>query len=189
MTDSPRNPGNADERSKVGAVRSTGRRRLLQAGISAVPVVMTVASRPVLAQTGNCQSPSGFVSGNASHPGAVTCSGRTPTYWMNHTSWPSGSPTLDYATTKVKAVFGGSDNHTLLSVLGGGNSDPKALIVAAYLNVRSSPPLIPATILTLVQVQHIWTEFLATGGYSPRTGVHWSAAELVDYLQRVEPNL
>ena len=190
MADSPRNPGNAGERSSVRAVGSAGRRRLLQAGISAAPVVMTVLSRPVLAQPGNCQSPSGFVSGNASNPGMNMCYGKAPTYWVTQTPWPAGSPTLNPATTRVEDVFVGSTDITLLkTVLGGGNANPKALIVAAYLNIRNSPPLIPPTVLGLLQVQHMWTEFAATYGYTPSTGAHWSPAELVDYLQRIEPNL
>jgi len=192
MADSPRNPGNAGERSSVRAVGSAGRRRLLQAGISAAPVVMTVLSRPVLAQAGNCQSPSGFVSGNASNPGMNMCYGKAPTYWVTQTPWPAGLPDLNPPSGHVKVyyVFGGTDHHTTLrAVLGGGNADPKALIAAAYLNIRNSPPLIPPAVLGLPQVQHMWTEFAATYGYTPSTGAHWSPAELVDYLQRIEPNL
>ena len=74
MTDSPKDPGMAGEPPKSRVLSSAGRRRLLQAGISAAPVIMTVASRPVLATT-NCRTPSGFVSGNVSNSTGVTCLG------------------------------------------------------------------------------------------------------------------
>jgi hypothetical protein len=146
---------------------------------------MTVVSRPVLAGTGgNCQSPSGFTSGNASNLGSAVCTGRTPASWVTQTPWPTGTPTLNPSTTTVKDVFGGLDTTLLKTVLGGGNADAKALIAAAYLNVRDFR--IPTTVLTLQQVQHMWTEFILTKGYSPSTGTaHWTAAELIDYLQRI----
>jgi len=191
MADSPRNPGKAGERSSVRTVGSAGRRRLLQAGISTAPVVMTVLSRPVLAQAGNCQSPSGFVSGNASNPGMNMCTGRTPSYWVTQgqyqNGWPAGSPDLTHPDhVKVKKVFGGNDYTKLLDVLNRGAADATAQIAAAYLNIRAGG-LIPPTVLTLAQVQHMWTENAATlgGGYTPSAGAHWSAAELVDYLQRL----
>ena len=188
MIDSPRNPGKAGEPPNTRAVPSPGRRRLLQAGISAAPVIMTVASRPVLA-AGNCQSPSGFVSGNASNQGTTVCTGRTPAYWAGQSTWPTGDPNLDPNVTKVQDVFRGSSDVSLLkAVLGGGSADVKAQIVAAYLNIRYSSLLIPPTVLTLTQVQHMWTEFAANQGYTPSTGAHWNAGELLDYLQRIQPN-
>src|ERR1700720_1142661 len=99
MADSPRSVGNAREPSKVGIAPSSGRRRILRAGISAAPVVMTVASRPVLGGPAFCQSPSATLSGNLSNPGAGggICAGRTPGYWKNYQpgnsgghTWPSG---------------------------------------------------------------------------------------------------
>src|SRR5204863_5606000 len=50
---------------------SLGRRRVLRAG-SMAPVVMTVASRPVLGGPA-CQSPSGTLSGNLSQIGRASC--------------------------------------------------------------------------------------------------------------------
>jgi len=188
MTDSPKVPHSAGMKPDVLEVGSAGRRRLLQAGISTAPVIMTVLSRPVLAQAGNCQSPSGFVSGNASNPGMNMCSGFTPAYWVTQgqtpNGWPAGTPSLTHPDhVKVKKVFGGTDQTTkLLDVLNGTNAP--AQIAAAYLNIRAGG-LIPPTVLALAQVQHMWTEFAATGGYTPSAGAHWDAAELVDYLQRL----
>src|SRR5262249_768126 len=107
MTDSPNNPGPDQKKSDVRSIRSVGRSRLLQAGLSAAPVVMTVARRPGLAQGGNCQSPSGFVSGNASSAGNATCTGLTPAHWVTAT-WPGGSPALvknNPGGTRVKDIW------------------------------------------------------------------------------------
>ena len=82
MIDSPNSPGQADKPSNGGSVRSASRRRLLQAGISAAPVAMTVASRPVLATTnppGTCPAPSGFIStATISGPPGGPCAGLSP---------------------------------------------------------------------------------------------------------------
>ena len=87
MIDSPKMPGETGKQPDAGAVPSSGRRRLLQAGISAAPVVMTVVSRPVLAV--QCDSPSGFTSLSPSHPGPGMCGGHTPSMWLGDTAnWP-----------------------------------------------------------------------------------------------------
>ncbi len=60
---------------------SPGRRRLLKGAAIGTPVIMTLASRPVLAT--NC-SISGNMSGNLSHHDEFICDGRTPGYWGEH---------------------------------------------------------------------------------------------------------
>jgi len=76
---------------------SESRRKFGKAGLAVgSAVILTVASRPVLANYGAmCKSPSGFVSGNVSQHGTpLTCAGRTPGYWKecyhNGHYWPSG---------------------------------------------------------------------------------------------------
>src|SRR6202171_4386663 len=68
------------------------RRRFLQGGLAVAPVLMTLVSRPVLAQ--QCTTPSGFVSLGASTAGrGVLCIGHMPSYWahpVNFSQWPSG---------------------------------------------------------------------------------------------------
>ena len=72
------------------APRSRVRRRLLQGGLSTGPVLMTVASRPVLGQTA-CQSPSAFLSAPTSGTRTLqVCSGLTPDQWKAiPDQWPS----------------------------------------------------------------------------------------------------
>ena len=209
MIDSPRNPGKAGEPPNTGAVRSPGRRRLLQAGISATPVVMTVVSRPVLAA--QCNSPSAFFSGNESNVGggALSCFGRTPGYWkqpQHFAEWPSGSYPIDvtgpppHADTKFLDVFPtGPLYHdsflglTLLCVLeplcsgGGPPFDVARHIVAALLNNLAVPKLVPDTVLSAAMIQAIWRSYSTTDSYSPGTGPGWNHTQIVNYLITTMP--
>jgi hypothetical protein len=67
---------------------SADRRRWLKAGLSTTPVLMTVASRPVLAQAPGL-TPSAFMSGRASGPTGAECAGRSPLAWSSSDDWPS----------------------------------------------------------------------------------------------------
>jgi hypothetical protein len=79
---------------------NTSRRRFTRLGLGASGVVMTLASRSVLAQSA-CKSPSGFLSNNASaHTDPAVCTGSDPAGWSASTSWP-----IDEKTTFV-SVFG-----------------------------------------------------------------------------------
>jgi len=63
------------------------RRRMLKGAVVSVPLIMTVTSRPVLA---NHCSVSGTLSGNLSTPHDHICVGLTPGYWGQHPyEWPS----------------------------------------------------------------------------------------------------
>src|SRR5688572_23119196 len=108
-----------------------GRRRLLQGGLSAAPLLMTVVSRPALGGGSNgsrCYSPSGFVSMPTSEHGQPQfCTGRTPGFWkqsQKFNEWPY--PYLPVAkngkpATKFSDVFtpvGPYAGKTLLEVLG-----------------------------------------------------------------------
>src|SRR6266705_5594656 len=119
----PKSSSDSPPRNSVAPV--AGRRRLLRGGLAAAPVLLTLVSRPVLAQ--QCTTPSGYVSLNASTAGrGVACSGHLPSYWanpLNFGQWPSGyKPTNPQATLfgPPQGVFGNSPyngNPTLLDVL------------------------------------------------------------------------
>ncbi len=65
---------------------NTSRRRFVLGGGAMAPVIVTLASRPALA---NVCSVSGTLSGNMSRPDAVDCRGLTPSYWQTHPGqWP-----------------------------------------------------------------------------------------------------
>ena len=188
-------PPTSNRPTKGGTDPDLKRRRLLQGGLASAPVLMTLVSRPVLAQ---CQSPSGFVSGNASTAGNATrviCSGRKPDFWQqpqNFGSWvapyfPTTVVGLHQATL-FDAVFGGNafPNQTLLDVLqnvGGPPNDIARFLVAALLNVAAGL----APVLTLRSLQHIWSEYSTTGGYTPTAGAHWDHDEIISYLLSTMP--
>lgn len=183
MTDSPGNPDNAGASRNGGTVRNAGRRQLLRAGMATAPVVMTVASRPVLALV--CDSPSGFTSLNVSHPGHDVCSGKDPAGVLAEMS-------ADERNTKFYKIFPTADSgfgsvvkdQKLEEVIGHSSEAPWGLaqeIIAAYFNVAKGR--IPASILTHPAIMHIWQDYDLTGGYSPRAGAQWSYNEIVTYLK------
>jgi hypothetical protein len=191
MTDSPKMPDGTGQRPDAVVVPSSGRRRMLKAGISATPVVMTVISRPVLAV--GCDSPSGFTSLSQSHPGPGTCSGHAPTYWSDQTHWGEWPPTFTPATLFVARFPTGGPwlsamaSDTLGYVIDSTMSPSgipyglARLIIAAYFNA-GVPILGTSTLLSQVTVQHIWLEWSTTGSFSPRTGASWKYDEIVAYL-------
>lgn len=185
-------PDRPDARNATeGAPRDRGRRRLLQGGLVATPVVMTVASRPVLGQA--CQTPSAFVSGTISGPHGTTCAGMSAAQWLS----ASTSVWTAAGFNKNSAMFGGQQgafenspypNGTKLTdVLAFPVNSPPNIndvareIVAALLNASSnrlgSPP-----VLTVAMVKDIWKEAVQSLAYSPTPGVSWNFSELLAYL-------
>lgn len=187
MTDPTKTNAN-DPPLQPSADPFAGRRRLLQGGLAVGPVLMTLVSRPVLAQqAGLCTTPSGFVSANASTAGrGVICTGHTPDIWKANATpqaWPQGFPPsrtfdsiFDHDSTHYPA------NTSLLDILNLAPTpsfdDLARYIVAALLNAAAS--LTP--VLSVNAVKGIWNEYLATGSFSPSSGVHWNHDEIVSYL-------
>jgi hypothetical protein len=193
---SPERPSNEGKRPV------TARRRLLQGGLSAAPVLMTLLSRPVLGQT--CQSPSGFTSANASNVGTTAnCTGHLPAFWANPTNfsqWPTGfvpvhvpsgpqetkfgPPNGVFSNAPNSAPFNGQPSLLdALSFTGNATNDVARYVSAAVLNAAKG--LTP--VLTVQQVKDIWAEYGATGYggagyYSPTAGARWFAPEIIAYL-------
>lgn len=184
------------------------RRRFSMSGLAVSGVVLTLASRPVLA--GQCLSPSGFQSGNVSHHGTpTTCSGRTPGYWGTHPEeWPSpyepGECKSDKPGACMKAdkwedgtlfcsVFSCSGNGSIYTgksmmqvILLGGGDDLQQLgahIVSALLNAKKGW----TPVLTEVQVIGMFNEWNLHGYFEPTAGVKWYAADIVTYLKTTMP--
>ena len=152
---------------------------------------MTLVSRPVLAAvtSGQCTTPSGFVSLNASNAGrGVSCSGRTAAYWadpLNFNQWPSGfraengggGPATNFSGppngvfAPVPPFFNSGNGNpiphpTLLEVLNGtatthdATTDSVAKAVsAAVLNAAAGL----APVLSVQLVKDIWAEYGQTG--------------------------
>jgi hypothetical protein len=186
-------PSSTEPSSSASGDPRAGRRRLLQGALASAPVLMTLVSRPVLAQ--QCTTPSGFVSANASTAGrGVVCTGRTADYWKNTSAWTSSWPSPSYQpTTLFDSVFAHNSTYypgrTLRDVLdpqvvgAGSPNDVARAIVAALLNAQAgyTPPL------SVTAVKGIWSEFITTGSFSPSSGVHWNANDIIAYLQTTQP--
>ena len=184
--------------SCVNSIREQ-RRRLLRVSIAAPPIMMTLISRPALGTGLGCNTPSGFLSGNLSRPStSQSCSGRTPGYWKNHTEsgewpapyYPAAAPgTGGHQATKFHDVFSGSycGTQTFLTVMqnssGGGTDAVSNHCAAAVLNAAKGW----TPVLTVGQVQNIWSEYISKGYFEPTAGIKWYAAEVVAYLKTTMP--
>ena len=183
-----------------------GRRRLLQGGLGVSPVLLTLVSRPVLGQQGQCFTPSGFVSMPTSQHGQPQmCIGRTPGFWkqdQKFPEWPAPPyfPTTvtgpgGHAATTFNSVLTAtpspySNTMTFLDVLrtedqgfSGPPHDVARHIVASLLNVAKG--WVP--VLTAELVKLIWRDYVSTGGgtigfFEPTAGVRWQHEQIVQYL-------
>lgn len=200
MSDNDQNSPVPGPSGQQGKPVDATRRRLGQAALGAVPVLLAMRHRPVRAAWA-CHSPSGFssMSLNTSYqPNEPQfCQGRSPGYWVNHPdNWPAGfNPALkakDGGTRFVEAFGGGGahfnvsnpNNLTMMRVLTlKGYQDPQQMgahFVAALLNAAAgmTDPLKPYT------VRNMWQEFAATGSYSPPPGVdRWDAVLIKGYFE------
>ena len=189
MPDPTKTNSRSDPPAQPSADPVAARRRLLQGGLAVGPVLMTLVSRPVLAvaPAGQCTTPSGFVSANASTAGrGVICTGHTPDFWKANATpaaWPQGFP----PTRTFDSIFDHDATHypantSLLDILNLAPTpsfdDLARYIVAALLNAAAN--LTP--VLSVNAVKDIWNEYLATGSFSPSSGVHWNHDEIISYL-------
>lgn len=171
---------------------AAGRRRLLQGGLGAAPLLMTLVSRPVLG-TGKgfqCRPPSGFVSMPTSgHGQPLICRGLSPGYWKNHDDWPHGfyPVSTKYKTaTKFSPFFSNSPypaSKTFLEVLQTGGGPPNSVarhMVASVLNVASGR--VPGTVLTIPLLKTMWIDYRSNGYFEPTAGIKWYHDEIQSYL-------
>ena len=180
------------------------RRRFVQGGVGATPVLMTLVSQPVLGGA-QCYSPSGHVSMNTSRNAKFgICSGRTPGYWKSKNSmggtpsqgnpkWPIPITTLFSAYFNPVPPPQNAATFTLLQAVelqAGPPNDVIRHIAASLLNVLAG--LVPANVLTVLVLQQIWQQYMATGGglagyYVPTAGVKWYHDEITAYLLSTMP--
>jgi hypothetical protein len=181
-----------------------GRRRLVQSGIGAAPLLMTLVSRPVLGQV-TCQTTSAALSMPTSHAHGQlpVCSGGSPSFWsQNLDKWPAGYyPTSTEAGTLTLSAATGSTlsqqatlfappflpspyapDTTLLTVLQNPGDAVAQHLAAALLNVASG--WVP--VLNEAMLQTIWLEYTSKGYFEPTAGVQWYSAEIVSYLTTTE---
>jgi hypothetical protein len=179
-----------DENTAAGreSDKQLARRRLLKAGVSAAPVVLTLVSRPVLAW--HCKPPSAYASANLSQrvQRTWTDDGTKTIYeWVQYSPWPSPYVKSGYwngwqwlnATTMAGAGLG-SSGETMLSRLQQGSSLEKH-VIAALLNIAYGK--VPGDCLTVSELQKMFI-YGQNGTYVPPNspGIKWGSTEIVQYL-------
>jgi hypothetical protein len=188
----------AENNAPDGQRPHAGRRRLLQGGLAAAPL-MTLVSRPVLGGV-SCQTPSvgGSMPNSAGHL-HPECSGGSPIFWsqqQNFGQWPSpyypitvGGPNGRGASaTPFSPRFSPSPyppETTFLTVLkegGSSNNSVAGHLVAARLNVAKGW----TPVLDESRIQTIWLEYTSKGYFEPTAGVKWYQPEIVAYLESLE---
>lgn len=187
---------NQDQKSS-GAVeapeKANGRRRFVRGVGIALPVVMTVKSRSVMATGAQCLAPSATASIALLHsrPGRTTefCSGRTPGFWgqawnTHPLIWASVGGEGLLFSNPYTGGFPGQTHKQVMNLNGVG--DPYqfgAHMSAAYFNWKKG--WVPTTVLDLSDLLAMWNG--RNGSYSPTPGVTWGAQQIVAYLQSTMP--
>jgi len=183
------------EQAKAPEAISDFRRRLLIAGGSIAPVVLTLASRPVLGA--DCVSPSATLSSALSHKeGSVgECSGLSQGFWKNANSWPIPKDSPFHrvfsagsrpGTSFFKSLpYSHPMSMTLYEVLSlDGRTDSEKLashIICAYLNILSGR--VSEKVITEAKLKEIWLEWATNGSYAPFAGATaWDGAQIKLYL-------
>src|SRR5439155_15489855 len=199
MPDPSNPPSSSDPASSLTSDLRATRRGLLQGGLAATPVLMTLVSRPVLAQ--QMTTPSAFMSGNASTPGvALTSLGRGPHFWKQPQSFPSWRPPYSptgTGTGQFQAALGaGASQPTLFDSVFAPNYQGKSLLdvlrmantprddvaryaVAVLLNIAAGW----TPVITVHTVKEVWSEYISKGYYEPNAGIHWDGVKIVQYFQ------
>lgn len=176
-------------------VAHTGRRRFINGVGVAVPLLLTVRSRSVLAtgSGGRCLAPSATASiallNSRPDRQQLFCRGRTPGFWKNaKDTHPSIWYSVQNPEEKFATVFGsGFPGKTLRQVmkLTGGEDAWKlgAHLCAAYLDLKMG--WIPNDVLTLAVLREMWAG--RYGSFEPTAGVTWNGEQIVAYLQTTMP--
>src|SRR5207302_189606 len=83
MADPTNTPRQPELPSETHSAAERNRRRVIQRGLAAAPLLMTLLSRPVLGQV-QCFAPSAAVSiPTSTHGATILCSGRAPGFWAD----------------------------------------------------------------------------------------------------------
>jgi len=172
------------------------RRRLLRGGLAA-PVLMTVASRPVMAA--ECVTSSAHTSLTGSRQiTRQSCNGGTPTYWIKQERGSSGYLMEAGGGGNDKRTFGNVfsnagayTNLTLVQVLrkgeqpAGTDDSVAAHLVAAVLNAERG--MTPSTVLGASKAKDIWFDYSPDRTFVPTAGVSWTSVQIVDWLRTTMP--
>jgi hypothetical protein len=163
--------------------------------MAGAPIVMTVASKPVLGSNLCNFASAGSSAGSGAAAAVHICSGLTPEQWKVHAAqWPSPYCSTNYERTDRQATlyhcpmtgFSGRTfgDRTMLEVLdigegGGGVRGLGRYMVAALLNACCGR----TPVLTESGVRAMWNDMVNRGYYEPTAGVQWTAPEIIAYLK------
>jgi len=187
------------------------RRRFTKSGLAASGVILTLASRPVLADT-VCKSPSGFLSGNVSSHIEELCFGNYPSYYANNPDAWKGTQYMP-GTIKTKETQGTDGDSTTSNEnsnasskdidkwVGGtqyqqafpgssrfpGKSMMQVLWMGDVMGEQFVAALLNAALgltppLTETKVIDICVEYETRGFFEPTAGVHWYEQDILFYL-------
>jgi hypothetical protein len=173
------------------------RRRLIRGGLVGTPLILTLASRPVLGC--DCVAPSRAVSGNTSRPGVTPqCGGRNVSYWKTYcdsttrakrfndsTCFPAGTQSF---SKRQKMVNKTQTWATVGDVLDAKDTlQTSSLVlnrqfVAALLNIRGG--FVPKEVMDETTLRAMWTSLASKGNYSPFAGMKtpWTLSDCSAYL-------
>ena len=117
----------------------------------------------------------------------------------NGVNWPSNACQGNTGTCNVAGnpVGGGGsatcNNGRLYYVMNAYLSNPalipnkiSAMFAATLLSIRSSPPRIPAEVLTETQLIGMWNEWVSKNYFEPNAGGQWGADQIVLYLEGLQ---
>lgn len=177
--------------SVPAAPSSASRRRLLQAGLGASPVVLTFVSRPVVAG-GTCQSASASISaGSPGRRGVVVtqCAGLGPVAWTTTSDTAKADSFSTIGSYSMKSGTFTLSSPSIAQVLASTGTAPGDVLArsmaAAYLNLKSGR--VPSTIVTQNLLVTMWSA-VTTGSlyYTPIAGnsTHWYAADICTWLAK-----
>ncbi|MBU1363450.1 MAG: hypothetical protein KKE51_06455 [Gammaproteobacteria bacterium] len=165
----------------MSSANASARRKLIKAGLT--PVVLTLASRPVLAW--HCKSPSAYGSANLSnhtHSEWGDEGTKQISYWQNNL-WPS--PYVKNSTT-MGAIFGTGSSTLAKHRLSSGTPLEKYLIAAALnIQLQANSGLRDTNGDKCLLLQDIRDMYVVVSGgtYHPSAGIDWDATKIITYLQ------
>lgn len=176
------------------------RRLLLRGGLGAAPVVLSMASGPVIAGQAYTASTKASAPLSGATRGQYACNGKSPKTWCTksggkYVGWPAAcTPGVTKYHGSGSCQVAGSQcspkTHTTIintyCGINGAASDTTALNkLAAHCSaslLNCAQGLVPAQILTKNQIQVIWDSCMTTGTWSPTTGVHWTVNDVCNWM-------
>lgn len=184
----------SEVRERPETVRSDERRRLLRGGLAAGPVILSIASRPVLGQSLNCgsaQVQASLAAGTSLHAGCAVDpynTGNSPAKWLSTGTWPTPYSNVSPKTKFIGLTTGldgtAPNPNTMYAVLKGTATGLADLtlaqdIVAALLNAAAGK----TPFLSTATVQQMWNSYVLHGYYEVSPGIRWYPTQLKSYLQ------